>query len=88
LTKEYLEKQKITFLSWPASSPDLNNIENRWSIIDNKLLKVTINYPDELKNAIQTAWSDILNDTIRKLFESLPERIRQVIKHKGFAYSS
>jgi Flp pilus assembly pilin Flp len=51
-------------------------IENRWSIIDHKLSNVMINNADELKNAIQTAWSNISNDTMRKMFESRAGRIR------------
>ena len=73
---------------WPANSPDLNIIENIWSIVDNKLLKFPINTIDELKNALQIAWSDISKDTSRKLFESLPERLRQLINCKGYSCNS
>ena len=73
---------------WLANSPDLNIIENIWSIVDNKLLKFSMDTIDELKNALQMVWCDISNDTIRKLFESLPERLRQVINCKGYSCSS
>ena len=63
----------------------MNIIENIWPIIDNKLLKFKINNVDELINALQTAWIDISKETVQKLFESLPERIRRVINCKGFS---
>lgn len=60
-------------------------IENIWSILEDKLLKFNINNTEKLKNALQIAWLDIAHDTIQKLFESVPKRIRQVIKCRGFA---
>ena len=52
----------------------MNIIENIWLIIDNKLLKFTINNIDELMNALQTAWIDISKETVQKLLESLFEK--------------
>ena len=66
----------------------MNITENVWSIIDNKLLKVTINNVDELIKALQAAWMDISKETVEKLFESLPERVRKVINCKGFSCNS
>jgi hypothetical protein len=66
----------------------LNIIKNFWSIIDKKLLKFTISNTDELKNALQTVWSDISIDTIQKLFSSLPGQIQSVINGEGFACNS
>jgi len=56
--------------------------------LDNKLLKFNINNTDQLKTALQTAWSEISNDVIPKLFESMPGRLRKVINRKGFACGS
>ena len=36
IIKNYLENKKQTVLEWPPQSPDLNCIENLWSIIDKK----------------------------------------------------
>ena len=79
------QEKKIIPIVCPANGPDLNIIENIWSTVYNKLLKFSINTIDELKNALQIVWSDISNDTIRKPFESLPERLRQVINCKSYS---
>ena len=78
MTKNYLKRKRIEQIIWPANSPYMNIIENIWSIIDNKLLKFTINNVDELINALQTAWIDISKETVEKLFESLPQCVRKV----------
>ena len=87
-TMNYLDQKRVSRLPWPASSPDLNIIENVWSMIDNKLLKLSINNIDDLKKALQTVWLEISNEIIQKLFASLPERIRQVMKNHGYPCSS
>ena len=88
MTQEYLKKKGIIQLEWPANSPDINIIENIWSIVDNKLLKLNIQNTDDLKTALQTVWTDISNDIIEKLFGSLPGRLRQVINRRDFSCRS
>ena len=74
MTKNYLKRKRIKQIIWPVNSPDMNIIENIWSIIDHKLLKFIINNIDELINALQTAWIDISKETVQKIFESLFEK--------------
>jgi transposase len=38
-TKEWLRVNKIKVMDWPAESPDINPIENLWSIVDQRLRK-------------------------------------------------
>ena len=87
MTQEYLKKKGIIQLKWSENSSDINIIENIWSIVDNKLLKLNIENPDDFKCALQTVWTDISNDIIEKLFGSLPGRLRQVINRRSFSCS-
>ena len=49
-TKNCLKRKRIKQIIWSTNSPDIDIIGNIWSIIDNKLLKFTINDVDELIN--------------------------------------
>ncbi|CAF3082370.1 unnamed protein product [Rotaria sp. Silwood2] len=87
-TKAYLKKNRINVLLWSANSPDINMIENVWSIIDDKLLKYSISSTEQLKNAMIKIWNEISIETIKKLYSSVPDRLEQVIQRKGFSCSS
>ncbi|CAK9818949.1 Transposable element Tc3 transposase [Anthophora quadrimaculata] len=85
-TKKWFEEFGIKLLPWPAISPDLNPIENLWSILARKVYdqeKPQIQNVRELKNRIESAWADIPNDTLNRLIDSIPDRLLDVIKAKG-----
>ena len=54
-TQGFFKKNDIKQLKWPANSPDLNIIENLRSILDDKLLKLSINNLGDLKKGIEKA---------------------------------
>ena len=70
MTRGFFKKNNIKQFKWSANSPDLNIIENVWSILDNKLLKLSINNLGDLKKGIEKACCEISTDTIEKLFQS------------------
>lgn len=67
-------------------SPDLNPIENAWDILDRKVRAL---YPqpttkDELFRALSDAWDDISQSYFEHLVDSMPRRMKAVIKTRGF----
>ena len=76
-------RNKIELLGWPANSPDLNPIEQCWSIIDSRLKNQDIRTVDSFKVALKAEFDKISAETCEKLFDSMPERIEKCIKSKG-----
>ncbi|CAB4375126.1 unnamed protein product [Rhizophagus irregularis] len=54
ITKDWLKKNKIVVIDWPANSPDLNPIENIWKQLKDNIqsCKVFPRTVDELKVAL------------------------------------
>ena len=72
-------------MEWPAQSPDLNIIENIWLYMKRELQKsaVDIATKNDLLREIQSVWRNIELDYIRNLYQSIPDRLDNVIKMKG-----
>ncbi|KAG0973914.1 hypothetical protein G6F29_012547 [Rhizopus arrhizus] len=82
---KWLENNNITVLRWPPHSPDLNPIENLWSILKRPLLQYE-KQPDgmlELWSRIENVWESITQKECQKLIESMPKRIKAVYNAKG-----
>jgi len=82
-TCQFLKDNNIKTLKWPAYSPDLNPIENIWGILKRNVRKRIPKDKNNFIKIINEEW-DALNKNITKsLIDSMPNRIREVIKNKG-----
>ncbi|KAG0732981.1 hypothetical protein G6F16_013532 [Rhizopus arrhizus] len=82
---KWLENNNITVLRWPPHFPDLNPIENLWSILKQRLLQYE-KQPDgmlELWSRVENVWESITQNECQKLIESMPKRIKAVYNAKG-----
>ena len=70
---------------WPPSSPDLNPIENLWSIIKQKIYVGGRQFTSKqvLWEAIMASCKDIKAETIKELTSSMDARIVKLISKKG-----
>jgi transposase len=59
LCKDHLARKRVVQMTWRAQSPDLNPIENLWSILDCKTRDRKKQSEDELFELLQTAWHRI-----------------------------
>ena len=72
-------------MEWPAQSPDLNIIENIWLYMKRELQKsaVDITTKNDLLREIQSVWRNIELDYMRNLYQTIPDRLNDVIEMKG-----
>ncbi len=82
-TKNWFNDNDVTVLDWPANSPDLNPIENLWSIVKRKMRDTRPNNADDLKAAMKATWAYITPEQRHRLIASIPRRIDAVIHAKG-----
>ena len=81
-------------MEWPAYSPDLNPIENLWSILKRmlhlwylKLEEMTggrQEVQEAIENAITHCWQHLKPELLRSLARGMPKRIQAVIQAQGW----
>ena len=82
-TVSYLAHNKIETIYIPPNSPDMNPIENSFSILKSKLEKVDTSTVEKLKRQIRKQWYSIPNSYFTKLRKSMPSRLKEVCEKKG-----
>lgn len=83
IAKEFLQANVPTIVDWPSNSPDINPIENLWSIIKRG---VEIRQPqniEELDRFMVEEWEKVSKSIIVNLIMSMSERCQLVIDCKG-----
>ena len=65
-TKEWLRQHNIQVLEWPPNSPDLNPIENLWSIMKAKVAAMKIKSTAELRQVLTRVWCTDIDDELCK----------------------
>jgi hypothetical protein len=83
--REWFVNNNVPEMDWPAQSRDLNPVEHLWDELECPLLYRT-QHPTSLNalaTALQEEWPAIPPETFRHLVESLPSKVRAVIKPKG-----
>lgn len=71
------------FMDWPGNSPDINPIENLWGLIKKELEGCDTSSVKKLEAAVRQVWNDFPADKLHNLADSVPNRLREIIKHKG-----
>ncbi|CAK9820308.1 Transposable element Tcb1 transposase [Anthophora plagiata] len=82
-TKKFFTSNHIKLLDWPPQSPDLNPIENLWSILDRNVNKTGVTNKNNYFHALQRSWESLDPNHLHNLVESMPRRLAAVIKAKG-----
>ena len=85
IAEAWRKEKGLKKLSWPAQSPDLNPIENLWFQIKSelKISEERLGSMKDLGEVIEDVWNYISIEKVNKLIDSMPRRIKEVIKAKG-----
>lgn len=84
LVKDWLRNNGIQVLQWPSSSPDLNPIEHVWDVLEDRLKKHHPKNKTELALHLVEEWNKIELSVLTKLVSSVPSRLNECIKMKGY----
>ncbi|KAJ5900309.1 uncharacterized protein N7473_004379 [Penicillium subrubescens] len=93
IVREALAEMGIQVMDWPAKSPDLNPIENLWTLLKDKIYKIC----PELKNMpnndtthallirkAQEAWDLLDLSILENLSHSMPRRVQAILDAEGW----
>jgi transposase len=81
---DYIEKEAPFYVrGYPALSPDMNIIEDIWSMMNDELNKYKITTMTTLKRYLKKIWKDISLEKVRNCVDSMPRRIEKCISIKG-----
>jgi hypothetical protein len=85
VVRDWFIENEVPLMPWPAQSPDLNPIENLWSVLDKRAQFRKCANEEELFQVLQREWQLLPTDLLERLVESMPRRCQAVIDSKGFA---
>jgi transposase len=84
---DWLKEKGVAVLEWPASSPDMNPIEEIWDMLDQEVARKYAGKPrpgkEELVKAYQEGFLALAVSKFEKCVESMPKRIAQLIAAQG-----
>ena len=87
IAQSTLKKLGLKVLEWPSQSPDMNPIEHLWHYLDRKLRESNRRFSskDELWEALQPILEEKHTEFCQKLISSMPRRVQDLKRAKGFS---
>uniref|UniRef100_A0A8C6Q136 Transposase Tc1-like domain-containing protein n=1 Tax=Nothobranchius furzeri TaxID=105023 RepID=A0A8C6Q136_NOTFU len=75
---------EFTVLQRPSQSPDLNPIEHLWDVVERELRALDVHPTNlhQLQDAVLSIWANISKECFQHLVQSMPHRIKAVLKVK------
>ena len=79
----WLKKNKITVLSWPSRSLDLNRIKNLWNGLKIRVGRQQPKTLQQLEEVYVEQWKNIQTEVCANLGVNYRNRLLSVMKNKG-----
>ena len=83
LAKNFIRDNMPEIIDWPSNSPDLNPIENLWSIVKSNVEKKMPKNISDLRQHIVKEWNDILQSVLIGLIRSMKCHCKLIIEGNG-----
>ena len=80
IVTKWLDEKGVERLKWPPFSSDLNPIECIWDEVERRMRKEKPKTEFELKQALLKVWYNIGNDVRKKLVDSVPNPLHEIIR--------
>ena len=86
-TQEMLSNECPDFITrdeWPPNSPDLNPLDySMWAILEEKACAKPHTTVESLKRALKKAWNEITVNTLEKMVDNFPKRLKACVEANG-----
>ncbi len=81
----FLNMTMSSLYSNGLQSPDINPIEHLWDLVEREICIMDVQPTNlhQLRDAIRSIWTKISEECFQHLVESIPRRIKAVLKAKG-----
>jgi hypothetical protein len=83
LATTFFHNNGIDIIEFPPYSPDLNPIENLWSIIKAQVEEKLPQTTEQVEIVLKHVWEEIDSNILLHLIESMPARCKAVIENEG-----
>ena len=79
ICRQFLNRNNVNVLPWPAVSPDMNPIEHIWDYLGRKVrARGNIHNLRDVENALIKEWNNIPNVVIRRYVRSVRGRLTSI----------
>lgn len=84
-TKAWMQDNGLDVLPWAPQSPDMNPIEHIWNEVDRRVRKRSPlpRSAEEMWEALQEEWNAFGTEFLDKLYNSMPQRVEDLLATKG-----
>ncbi len=84
VVKEYLAEADFQVLEdLPPRSPDIPIVEEEWKLLGDGVRNRSYKTLEGLWRAMRAAWNEISPETVQSLVDSVPNRLREIIRKNG-----
>ena len=81
----WLDREGIQRLKWPSFSSDMNPIEHLWDEVERRMKNGQPKNEKDLQECLTRVWYEIEQPVLKKLVNTIPNRLNEVICMKGYA---